>query len=31
MGTKAGEIRTIKPGEAERCANDFFVDNIGRE
>ncbi len=31
MGTKVEKIRVIKPGEAERCANDFFVDNIGKE
>ena len=31
MGTKVEKIRVIEPGEAERCANDFFVDNIGKE
>jgi hypothetical protein len=31
MGTKVEKIRIIQPGEAERCANDFFVDNIGKE
>ena len=31
MGTKVEKIRIIEPGEAERCANDFFVDNIGKE
>lgn len=30
-GTKVEKIRIIEPGEAERCANDFFVDNIGKE
>ena len=30
-GTKVEKIRIIAPGEAERCANDFFVDNIGKE
>ena len=30
-GTKVEKIRIIEPGEAERCANDFFVDNIGNE
>jgi hypothetical protein len=29
--TKVEKIRIIEPGEAERCANDFFVDNIGKE
>lgn len=28
-GTKVEKIRVIQPGEAERCATDFFVDNIG--
>ncbi len=31
MGTKVEKIRIIEPGEAERCANDFFVENIGKE
>jgi hypothetical protein len=31
MNTKVEKIRVIEPGEAERCANDFFVDNIGKE
>ena len=31
MDTKVEKIRVIEPGEAERCANDFFVDNIGNE
>ncbi len=31
MGTKVEKIRIIAPGEAERCANDFFIDNIGKE
>ena len=31
VGTKVEKIRIIAPGEAERCANDFFVDNIGKE
>lgn len=31
MGTKVEKIRIIEPGEAERCANDFFIDNIGKE
>jgi hypothetical protein len=31
MGTKVEKIRIIEPGEAERCGNDFFVDNIGKE
>lgn len=30
-GTKVEKIRIIEPGEAERCANDFFIDNIGKE
>lgn len=30
-GTKIEKIRIIEPGEAERCANDFFIDNIGKE
>ncbi len=30
-GTKVEKIRIIEPGEAERCANDFFVENIGKE
>ena len=30
-GTKVEKIRIIEPGEAERCANDFFIDNIGEE
>ena len=29
--TKVEKIRIIEPGEAERCANDFFIDNIGKE
>ncbi|MDH5762071.1 MAG: hypothetical protein OEZ51_03730 [Nitrospinota bacterium] len=29
--TKMEKIRIIEPGEAERCATDFFVDNIGKE
>ncbi|MCH7500748.1 MAG: hypothetical protein IH886_12185 [Nitrospinae bacterium] len=29
--TRVDKIRIIEPGEAERCANDFFVDNIGKE
>ena len=29
--TKVDKIRILEPGEAERCANDFFVDNIGNE
>jgi hypothetical protein len=31
MSTQVEKIRIIEPGEAERCANDFFVDNIGKE
>jgi len=31
MGTNVEKIRIIEPGEAQRCANDFFVDNIGKE
>ena len=31
MGTKVEKIRIIEPGEAERCANDFFIDNISKE
>ncbi len=31
MGTKVEKIRIIEPGEVERCANDFFIDNIGKE
>ena len=31
ISTKVEKIRVIEPGEAERCANDFFVDNIGKE
>ncbi len=31
MGTKVEKIRIVEPGEAERCANDFFVENIGKE
>jgi hypothetical protein len=31
MGTKVEKIRIIEPGEAERCGNDFFIDNIGKE
>ncbi len=31
MGTKVEKVRIIEPGEAERCANDFFIDNIGKE
>ena len=31
MGTRMEKIRIIEPGEAERCANDFFVDNIGKD
>ena len=31
MGTKVEKTRIIQPGEAERCTNDFFVDNIGNE
>ena len=30
-GTKVEKIRIIEPGEVERCANDFFIDNIGKE
>ena len=29
--TKVEKIRIIEPGEAERCSNDFFVENIGKE
>ncbi len=29
--TKVEKIRIIEPGEAERCANDFFIENIGKE
>jgi hypothetical protein len=31
METKVEKIRVIGPGEVERCTNDFFVDNIGKE
>jgi hypothetical protein len=31
MDTKVEKIRIIEPGEVERCANDFFIDNIGKE
>lgn len=31
LSTKVEKIRVIEPGEVERCANDFFVDNIGKE
>ena len=31
MDTKVEKIRIIEPGEAERCGNDFFIDNIGKE
>jgi hypothetical protein len=31
MSTKVEKIRIIEPGEVERCANDFFIDNIGKE
>ena len=31
LSTKVEKIRIIEPGEVERCANDFFVDNIGKE
>jgi len=31
MSTKVEKIRIIEPGEAERCANDFFIDNVGKE
>jgi hypothetical protein len=31
MGAKVEKIRIIEPGEVERCANDFFIDNIGKE
>lgn len=31
METKVEKIRIIEPGEAERCANDFFIDNVGKE
>ena len=31
VGTKVEKIRVIEPGEVERCGNDFFVDNIGKE
>jgi hypothetical protein len=30
-GTQVSKIRVLEPGEAERCANNFFVDNIGNE
>ena len=30
-GTQVSKIRVLEPGEAERCANNFFVDNIGKE
>ena len=30
-GTQMSKIRVLEPGEAERCANNFFVDNIGKE
>jgi len=30
-GTTVEKIRIIEPGEVERCANDFFIDNIGKE
>ncbi len=29
--TQVSKIRVLEPGEAERCANNFFVDNIGKE
>ena len=29
--TRVEKIRIIEPGEAEQCATDFFVDNIGKE
>ncbi len=29
--TQMSKIRVLEPGEAERCANNFFVDNIGKE
>lgn len=29
--TQVEKIRVIEPGAAEQCANDFFVDNIGKE
>ena len=29
--TTVEKIRIIEPGEAERCANDFFIQNIGKE
>ena len=29
--TRVEKIRVIEPGAAEQCANDFFVDNIGKE
>ncbi len=29
--TRVDKIRIIEPGQAERCANDFFVENIGKE
>lgn len=31
MSTGNEKVRVIEPGEAERCANDFFIDNIGSE
>ncbi len=30
-GAKVEKIRIIEPGEAARCANNFIVDNIGKE
>lgn len=30
-GQTLDKIRIIEPGTAEQCANDFFVDNIGKE
>ena len=29
--TRVDKIRIVEPGEAIQCANDFFVDNIGKE
>ena len=29
--TKLEKTQIIGPGEAEHCASDFFVDNIGKE
>jgi hypothetical protein len=31
QATKVEKVRIIEPGEAERCASDFFIQNIGKE